>query len=87
MSPITTCASGLNALMSILKKNPEFIQRSFDETKRDLGGYVNQIDACINGPTIQIQQIHQMLSQLVYKPSVKGSVGEKILADIWPPIF
>ena len=40
-----------------------------------------------HGPTTQIQQIYQMLSQLVYKPSVKGSVGEKILADIWPQYF
>jgi hypothetical protein len=28
-----------------------------------------------------------MLSQLFYKPSVKGSVGEKILADMWPQYF
>ncbi len=36
---------------------------------------------------MQIQQIYQMLSQLFYKPSVKGSVGEKILAEIWPQYF
>ena len=28
-----------------------------------------------------------MLLQLVYKPSVKGSAGEQILADIWPQYF
>ena len=28
-----------------------------------------------------------MLSQLIYKPSVKGSVGEKVLAEIWPRDF
>jgi len=28
-----------------------------------------------------------MLSQLIYKPAVKGSVGEKILADLWPQYF
>jgi hypothetical protein len=27
------------------------------------------------------------LSQLIYKPSVKGSAGEQILADIWPQYF
>jgi hypothetical protein len=36
---------------------------------------------------MQIQQIYQMLSQLIYKPSVKGSVGEKVLAEIWPRDF
>jgi hypothetical protein len=41
----------------------------------------------INGPTTQIQQIYQMLLQLVYKPSVKGSAGEQILADMWPQYF
>ncbi|HZA42499.1 MAG TPA: hypothetical protein VE504_01870 [Nitrososphaeraceae archaeon] len=28
-----------------------------------------------------------MLSQLVYKPSVKGSAGELILAEMWPQYF
>jgi hypothetical protein len=35
----------------------------------------------------QIQQIYQILSQLIYKPSVKGSVGEKVLVEIWPGDF
>ncbi|MGH9983163.1 MAG: hypothetical protein ACRD8W_04310 [Nitrososphaeraceae archaeon] len=50
-------------------------------------GHLNQIVSSINAPTTQIQQIYQMLSQLVYKPSVKGSAGEQILADIWPHYF
>lgn len=28
-----------------------------------------------------------MLSQLLYKPNVKGSVGEMVLADIWPQYY
>ena len=32
-------------------------------------------------------QVQQMLSQLVYKPSVKGSAGELILAEMWPQYF
>ncbi|MDP9288123.1 MAG: hypothetical protein M3P08_07990 [Thermoproteota archaeon] len=87
LSPITTSISGLNALMSAVEKNPELIQKCSDDTMRSLNGHLNQIVSSINGPTIQIQQIYQMLSQLVYKPSVKGSVGEKILADIWPQYF
>jgi hypothetical protein len=54
---------------------------------RNLSGHLNQIVSIINGPTTQIQQIYQMLSQLVYKPSVKGSAGEQILANIWPQYF
>ena len=87
LTPMNTSISGLNALMSTLAKNPELIQKCSDETMRNLHGLLNQILTSINGPTTQIQQIYQMLSQLMYKPSVKGSVGEKILADIWPQYF
>lgn len=73
--------------MSTLEKNPELIQKCSDDTLRNLTGHLNQIISSINGPTTQIQQIYQMLSQLVYKPSVKGSAGEQILADIWPQYF
>jgi hypothetical protein len=74
LSPISSSMSGLNALMSALAKNPQLIQKCSD----DLSGQLNQIVSIINGPTMQI---HQMLSQLIYKPSVKGSVGEKVLAS------
>lgn len=87
LTPINTSISGLNALMSTLEKNPELIQKCSDDTLRNLTGHLNQIVSSINGPTTQIQQIYQMLSQLVYKPSVKGSVGEQILSDIWPQYF
>ena len=76
--------SGLNALMSTLEKNPELIQKCSDDALKVL---LSQIVSSINGPTMQIQQIHQMLEKLVYKPSVKGSVGEKILAEIWLQYF
>ena len=70
--------------MSVLEKNPELIQKYSDETMRNIGGQLSHIVSSINGPTLQIQQ---MLSQLIYKPSVKGSVGEKVLAEIWPRDF
>jgi hypothetical protein len=87
LAPITTSISGLNALMSTVEKNPELIQKCSDDTMRSLNGHLNQIVSSLNAPNMQIQQIYQMLSQLVYKPSVKGSVGEKILAEIWPQYF
>jgi hypothetical protein len=70
--------------MSTLEKNPELIQKCSDDTMRDLKVHLSQIVSSINGPTMQIQQ---MLSQLVYKPSVKGSVGEKILEELWLQYF
>jgi hypothetical protein len=73
--------------MSALEKNPELIQKCSKETMQNLSGQLNQIVTSINGPTMQIQQIYQMLLQLIYKPSVKGSVGEKALAEIWPRDF
>jgi hypothetical protein len=90
LTPMNTSISGLNALMSTLEKNPELIQKCSEETTRNLNGHLNQILTSIkatNAPNTQIEQIYQMLSQLIYKPSVKGSVGEKILADIWPQYF
>jgi Mg2+ and Co2+ transporter CorA len=87
LTPINTSMSGLNALISTLEKNPELIQKCSDDSLRNLTGHLNQIVSSINGPTTQIQQIHHMLSQLIYKPSVKGSVGEKILEEIWLQYF
>lgn len=87
LTPINTSVSGLNALVSTLEKNPQLIQKCSEDTIRNLSGHLNQIVSIINGPTTQIQQIYQMLSQLVYKPSVKGSAGEQILADMWPQYF
>jgi hypothetical protein len=84
LTPINTSISGLNALMSALEKNPELIQKCSDETIRNLSGQLGQIGSSVNGPMLQI---HQMLSQLIYKPSVRGSVGEKVLAEIWPRDF
>jgi hypothetical protein len=83
-TPISTSISGLNALMSMLEKNPELIQKCSNETIQNLSGQLSQIVSSINGPMIQIQQ---MLSQLIYKPSVKGSVGERVLAELWPGDF
>lgn len=79
---LTPISTGLNALMSTLEKNPQLIQQCSQETIRNLNGQLNQIVSIFDRPTTQIQQIYQMLSQLVYKPSVKGYAGEQILADI-----
>lgn len=87
LAPLNTSISGLSALMSALEKNPEVIQKCSKETMQNLSGQLNQIITSINGPTMQIQQIYQMLMQLIYKPSVKGSIGEKALAEIWPRDF
>lgn len=87
LTPINASISGLNTLMSALEKNPELIQKYSEETLRSLNGQLSQVVASINGPTTQIQQIHQMLSQLMFKPSVKGSAGEQLLAEIWPQYF
>lgn len=87
-SPLSTSVSGLNALIRTLEKNPELIQECSKETTQNIIGQLNQIvSSIIGGPAAQIKQIYEMLSQLVYKPSVKGSVGEQILEDIWPKYF
>jgi hypothetical protein len=87
LTPISASISGLNMLMSTLEKNPELIRKCSDETVRNLSTQLNQIVSSINSPNTQIMQIQQMLSQLVYKPSVKGSAGEIVLAEMWPQYF
>jgi hypothetical protein len=87
LTPINTSINGLNILMSMLEKNPELIQKCSEETVQNLTVLLNQIISSINGPSTQVQQIYEMLSQLIYKSSVKGSVGEKVLAEIWPGHF
>jgi hypothetical protein len=87
LTPINTSINGLNILMSTLEKNPELIQKCSEETVQNLTVLLNQIISSINGPSTQVQQIYEMLSQLIYKSSVKGSVGEKVLAEIWPGHF
>lgn len=52
-----------------------------------MNGHLNEIVSSFNEPNTQILQIHQMLSQLLYKPSVKGAVGEQILEEMWPQFF
>jgi hypothetical protein len=87
-NPLTTSVSGLNALIKTLEKNPQLIQECSKETTQNIIGQLNQIVSnIIGGPATQIKQIYEMLSQLIYKPSVKGSVGEQILEDIWPKYF
>jgi hypothetical protein len=89
LAPITTSISGLNVLTATLEKNPELIQKCSERTIQTLNENIKQIVAAINnGPTtVQIHQISEMLSQLIYKPNTKGSVGETILSEVWPQYF
>jgi hypothetical protein len=87
-TPITTSISALNALTTTLQSNPTLIQESSKQTIQSLNESIKQIIFTINnGPTVQIRQIQEMMSQLLYKPNVKGSVGETVLADMWPQYY
>jgi hypothetical protein len=87
-SPITASINALNTLAATLQNNPRQIQESSKQTIQSLNESIKQVIFTINnGPTAQIRQIQEMMSQLLYKPNVKGSVGETLLADIWPQFY
>jgi hypothetical protein len=87
-APITASINALNALTATLQNNPKQIQESSKQTIQSLNESIKQIIFTINnGPTVQIRQIQEMMSQLLYKPNVKGSVGETVLADMWPQYY
>ena len=77
----------LNGLASILQNNPELIQSSKQEIIQNVKEQINQFEATRKLSTTQMQQIYDMLMQYFNKPSVKGSVGEEMLADIWQGKF
>ena len=87
-APLNENINALNTLTATLQNNPKQIQESSKQTTQSLNESIKQIIFSINnGPTVQIRQIQEMISQLVYKPNVKGSVGETVFADIWPQFY
>jgi len=87
-TPITASINALNTLAATLQNNPKQIQESSKQTIQSLNESIKQIIFAINnGPTAQIRQIQEMMSQLVYKPNIKGSAGETGLADMWPQYY
>jgi hypothetical protein len=87
-APITASINALNSLTATLQNNPKHIQESSKQTIQSLNESIKQVVFTINnGPSVQIRQIQDMISQLVYKPNIKGSVGEMVLADIWPQFY
>ena len=86
--PITSSINALNALTTTLQNNPKQIQECSKQTIQSLNESIKQIIFAINnGPSAQIRQIQEMMSQLVYKPNIKGSAGETGLADMWPQYY
>lgn len=93
LAPITTSTNGLNALMGTIERlteqNPALIEESSKRNIQSLQSELIHVKDIINGlyNAPQIQQISQMLSQLLYKPTSKGHAGETVLADLWPYYF
>jgi hypothetical protein len=87
-TPITASISALNSLTTTLQSHPTLIQESSKQTIQSLNESIKQIIFAINnGPSAQIRQIQEMMSQLVYKPNIIGSAGETGLADMWPQYY
>lgn len=87
-TPISASINALNSLTVTLQNNPRQIQECSKQTIQSLNESIKQIVFTINnGPSAQIRQVQEMISQLLYKPNTKGSVGEALLAEIWPQYY
>jgi hypothetical protein len=88
LTHITTSINALNALTATLQNNPKQIQECSRQTIQSFNESIKQVVFTINnGPSAQIRQIQEMISQILYKPSLKGSVGETVFADIWQQYY
>lgn len=81
----TTAAMGIiiDRLEDLVDKNPALIEQGFNKTIEGFKSEISTIKSAVQEPTAKISELSQMVNQLVYKPIVKGTVGEAVLTDTW----
>jgi hypothetical protein len=85
--PVSTIVTSLGALMTSLEQNPKLIQQCSEREIETLKTQFKALEGIINEPSKNMNLVVNMISELLYKPNTKGSMGEKILVDIWPQYF
>ena len=77
--------------MTSLEQNPKLIQqcseREIETLKTQLSFQLKALEGIINEPSKNMNLLVNMISEILHKPNTKGSIGEKILVDIWPQYF
>src|SRR5918996_4142762 len=90
-NPISTIVTSLGALMTTLEQNPKLIQqcseREIETLKTQLSFQLKALEGTINEPSKNMNLLVNMISEILHKPNTKGSIGEKILVEIWPQYF
>jgi hypothetical protein len=85
--PLTTIVTSLGALMTTLEQNPRLIQQCSEREIETLKTQFKALEGIINEPSKNMNLVVNMISEILHKPNTKGSIGEKILVEIWPHYF
>ena len=85
--PFSTIVTSLGAIMTSLEQNPKLIQQCSEREIDTLKTQFKLLEGAINEPSKNMNLVVNMISEFMHKPNTKGSIGEKILADIWPQYF
>jgi hypothetical protein len=86
-NPISTIVTSLGALMTTLEQNPKLIQQCSEREIEILKTQFKLLEGAINEPSKHMNLVVNMISEFMHKPNTKGSIGEKILVDLWPQYF
>jgi hypothetical protein len=85
--PVSTIVTSLGALMTSLEQNPKLIQQCSEREIETLKTQFKALEGTINEPSKNMNLLVNMISEILHKPNTKGSIGEKILVDVWPQYF
>ena len=86
-NPISTIVTSLGVLMTTLEQNPKLIQQCSEREIETLKTQFKLLEGTINEPSKNMNLLVNMISEFMHKPNTKGSIGEKILVDLWPQYF
>jgi hypothetical protein len=86
-NPISTIVTSLGVLMTTLEQNPKLIQQCSEREIETLKTQFKLLEGIINEPSKNMNLLVNMISEFMHKPNTKGSIGEKMLVDLWPQYF
>ena len=89
--PLKTTMSGLrtifDALEKVEEKLPEKLKPHFTTEFSKLQDKFNALEATMKTGTMSIQQLNERISELIYRPAIKGKVSETSFELNWSDAF
>jgi hypothetical protein len=86
LMPISNTTAAMSAMIdrleNLIDSNPALIEQGFNKALDGFKTEINIVKSAIHEPGARISELSQMVSQLVYKPTVKGAAGEAVLTDL-----